>query len=120
MLNKYVFRKVFMSIQIKNLAVSESTIQDLSEQEVASIVGGGKGGTHGSNHGGGEPAPAPVGGGVNPIYINNVGPGNSRQYQFIVTPNGDTYNYTRQGSKSTTTYLPGFNNNVGFGGGRFY
>jgi hypothetical protein len=115
MLRKYTFRKVFMSIQINNLTVRESLIQDLSEQELASIVGSGKGG----NKGGGGPAPAPIGGGVNPIYINNVGPGNSRQYQFIVTPNGDTYNYTRQGSKSTTTYLPGFNNNVGFGGG-FY
>jgi FtsP/CotA-like multicopper oxidase with cupredoxin domain len=113
--------KFFMSIQIRNLTVSESIIQDLSKQEVASIIGGGKGGTHGSNHGGGGPAPAPAPvGGVNPIYINNVGPGNSRQYQFIVTPNGDTYNYTRQGSKSTTTYLPGFNNNVGYGGGGFF
>ncbi len=100
-----------MSIQIGNLTAGESIFQDLSEQEVASIVGGKKGGRHGGGGG-----PAPTSGGVNPIYINNVGPGNSRQYQFIVTPNGDTYNYTRHGSKSTTTYLPGFNNNYGVGG----
>jgi hypothetical protein len=109
-----------MSIQIKNL--SESILQDLDAQEVSSIVGGTKGGN--GKHGGGgyEPAPAPaapIGGGVNPIYINDVGPGNSRQYRFFVTPNGDTYQYNRQGSKSNTTYLPGFNNN-NFGGRGFF
>ncbi len=104
-----------MSIQIKNL--DESIIQDLNAQEATDIVGGGKG--NGRGPGGPQPGPGgPQSGGVDPIYINNVGPGNSRQYQFIVTPNGDTYNYTRQGSKSTTTYLPGFNNN-GFGGRGF-
>jgi hypothetical protein len=118
MLNKRISGKFFMSIQIRNL--SESILQDLDAQEVSSIVGGTKGG-NGRGRGGSEPAPAPVpvGGGVNPIYINDVGPGNSRQYRFFVTPNGDTYQYNRQGSKSNTTYLPGFNNN-NFGGRGFF
>jgi hypothetical protein len=48
--------------------------------------------------------------GADPFIFDEIGPGNSRRDRFVVSPNGDTFQFNRKGnSKRSFTYNPGFN-----------
>ncbi len=90
-------------IKISELTNPEATLQQLTAEEAANIVGGKKGGGDGGFGGDFD------GGGVDAFIFDEIGPGNSRRDRFVVSPNGDVFQYNRKGnSKVSISYNPGF------------
>ncbi len=88
------------TIALINLNSSELTqlnspFQDCTLQEMSSIVGGGHGG--GGYGGGGAPEGST-------IYYSSFGPGNSGE-DIIYSNGGQTFQYHRHGSKSSTVLI---------------
>lgn len=95
-------------IKINELTSQESAIQSLTVEESASVIGGKKGGNRGGGNEGGFDGGFERGG-VDAFIFDEIGPGNSRRDRFVVSPNGDVFQYNRKGnSKVSISYNPGF------------
>jgi hypothetical protein len=110
-------------IQITDIAQPDSEVRSLSSIETQEIAGGKRGGNgRGRRSSGGDfdggyvdggeypfPVPVPVSSGADPFIFDEIGPGNSRRDRFVVSPNGDVFQFNRKGnSKRSFTYNPGF------------
>lgn len=99
-------------IKINELTSQETAVQSLTTEEAANVVGGKKGGGKkgGGNDGfSGNDGGGFGGGGVDAFIFDEIGPGNSRRDRFVVSPNGDVFQYNRKGnSKVSISYNPGF------------
>jgi hypothetical protein len=96
-----------ISIKINELTSPQFSLQDLTVDEANKIVGGKKGGNKHSGYD--DDGYGYEGGGVDAFIFDEIGPGNSRRDRFVVSPNGDVFQYNRKGnSKISISYNPGF------------